>query len=664
MLSDNGKRGNSKGLIQKGKKSNNTRANRAEQGGFAFDPNQTLPQLLCENYKRYADKRVAMREKAYGIWQPYTWKDFYDKVEAIFYGLMSLGIQPGDKVCILGDNAPEYYWAEIASTSGLGVVVPIYSDALPDEVKYIASHSESKFAFAEDQEQVDKFLQIREELPNLSKVIYWEPKGLQAYTEELLVSINSLTEQGKKYKEEHPGLFEQYVEKGRVNDLAVLSYTSGTSALPKGVMMTGDLLVAGALAMNEVTPFQKVHELVSFISPAWAVEQFLLAIYLQHGMTVNFCEKADTIKADLREAAPQFVFYTARLWEGEARLVQAKITDSSGLRKFMYDLFLPVGYAVADCLSEGKKPSLTLKALYFLANWIVFRPIKDELGLIKCQWGESSGSTISPDILRFFKAIGLNFVDSYSSTEVIQVATNTSRTQKSVIRRGVQVRITDEGEILVRADTCFRGYYKNPEETNKVLRGGWFYSGDAAFIDDEGKLVFLDRLSALTELTTGEKVAPQYIESRLKFSPHIKDAVIFASGKPYVSALVNIDFENVVKWAEAHKINFTTLVDLSQKGEVYELICGACQHLNRVLPSKTKIKKFTILHKDLDSDDAELTRTKKLRRSLVEERYSDIVNALYAEATHEVLMKAAVLSRDGRTGIVNTILKVKEVPTE
>lgn len=569
----------------------------APQSKFRVDSNKTAPQLFLENYKKYGEKRVAMREKDCGIWKSYTWKECYDKVKLLFYGLMSLGFQIGDKVCIIGDNAPEYYWIELAVFSASGVVAPVYSDALPDELEYIASHSEARFAFAQDQEQIDKFLKIKDHLPHILKIIYWEPKGLQGYKDQVTVDFQTLIEQGKKYEMEHLGLFEQCAEGVKPDDLALLAYTSGTSTLPKAVMFSHQLLSTTGWSMNDVTPYQEVHKLVSFISPAWLVEQTLLLVYLQHAMTVYFCEKSDTVRDDLREVAPDFVFYTARLWEQQARMVQAKIADTSGLRRFLYRLSMRIGFAVVDCLREGSKPSLFQRVLYFFANLIMFRPIKDELGLIDCKWAESSGASISPQIAKFFAAIGLNFVDSYSVTEGIQLAVFPKMSEAGVIRRGVQLRFSKDSEILVKADTCFRSYYKDPEATHKALRDGWYHTGDAGFLDEKGRLVFLDRLSALTELTTGEKVAPQFIESKLKFSPYIKDAVIFASAKPFVSCLINIDFENVVKWAERKKVSFTTLVDLSQKEEVYELVDNEIKQLNKILPSKTRIKKFTILHK-------------------------------------------------------------------
>ena len=622
---------------------------------------KTLPQLFKENYERYGNKVVEMRKKNFGIWQSYTWSESYEAVKALFYGLKALGFGLGDKGFIIGENAPEFHWAEFALLSASGIVAGIYPDALPEEIAYIAGHSESRIAFAEDQEQVDKILKIKGELPNLLKVIYWDYKGLRDYDDPILMSFDDLVELGRKYEKENPGLFERSIEGGNPDDLAIFCYTSGTSGAPKAAMFSHRKILLGAKAQHDVTPYQAGDDEVSIISPAWAVEQFLIGVHLLFCTKVNFYEEPETAKEDLRAVAPNFIIYSTRLWEAEARFVQAKIADAPALKKFFYNLFLPIGLKMTDLASEGKRPNLLLKILYLLGYWIVFRPILDELGLIRCRHGQLAGATISPEILRFFRAMGLNLVDVYASTEANVIATSSTGEEKGKkIRRGVEVRITDQGEILGRMETCFLGYYRDPDKTKKALEGGWFHTGDAGFIDDKGKFIFLDRLDALGNLVGGVKVAPQFIESRLKFSPYIRDAIVICEGKPFVSVIIDLDFENLTKWAEAKKVSFTTLIQLSQEETVYELISQAIRKINNRLPSVSAIKRFTNFNKNLDPDEAELTRTRKLRRDVVLQRYSDIIEAIYSDKT-EIPVTGLVKYRDGRTGKVSAHLKIKTV---
>jgi long-chain acyl-CoA synthetase len=611
-------------------------------------------------YERYGTKVVEMREKEFGIWQSYTWSDSYEMVRALFYGLKASGFGKGDKACIIGENAPEYYWAEFAILSSSGIAAAIYPDALPEEIAYIARHSEARVVFAEDQEQVDKMLKIKDELPNLLRVIYWDPKGLKNYENPILISFDDFVELGKKYVGENPGLFERNIEEGNPDDLAIFCYTSGTSATPKAAMFSHRKMLLCAKANHEVTPYQAGDDEVSIVSPAWAVEQFLITLHLLFGTKVNFYEEPETAKEDFRAVAPNFAMYTARLWESEAHNIQAKIADTSALKKFFYHLFLPIGLKMTDLASEGKRPNLFLKILYFIGYWTVFRPILDELGLVRCRHAQTSGATISPEILRFFRAMGLNIVDVYACTESLMMATSSTGEQKGEIRRGVELRITDQGEVLSRSDACFLGYYKDPDKTKKALEGGWFHTGDAGIIDDKGRFIFLDRLDALAELEGGVKVAPQFIESRLKFSPYIKDAIVICVGKPFVSVVIDLDFDNLTKWAEAKKVPFTTLIQLSQEEKVYELVSQDIKKINDRLPSASAIKRFTNLYKNLDPDEAELTRTRKLRRDLVLNRYSDIVEGIYTGKT-EIPVTGIVKYRDGRTGKVKAHLKIKKV---
>ena len=630
-----------------------------------FTEAETFPQLLMWGCEKYGGKKLAMRYKQFGVWQPYTWKDYYEGAKYLSLGLISLGLEAGDKVTIIGDNQPEWFYAELGAQAGGAVVVGIFSDAATDEIKYIAGHSGSKFTVAGDQEQVDKFLQIKDELPNLKKIIYWDAKGLLNYDEPMVIGFRQVLELGKEYEEAHPGLFEQKIERGKGSDLALLLYTSGTLALPKGAMLTYDEMMAMHKAQAKRNPWRENDQEVSFVSPAWIAEQwFGIVGPLLEGTVINFPEEPETVQADIREVGPTTIFYGSRLWESLVSTVQAKMADASSIKRFIYGLLLPVAYKVEDSRLREQKLNLIWKALYSLTNIALLRPLRDQLGLSKARNAYNSGATLSPDTFRFFHAIGIDLKQLYAATECGACCTHGDDMKDGTVGRplsGVEVRIGNDGEILVRSNIVFSGYYKDPEKTTEAIKDGWFCSGDAGYIDEEGHLIFLDRVADLAELATGEKIAPQYIESRLKFSPYIKDVMVIGEkDQTFVSAIVNIDFENVGRWAESKHITYTTMVDLSQKPEVYDLTQKDIERVNRFLPPSSRVRKYTHLHKEFDPDEAELTRSRKLRRGFMMGRYKEVVDAIYGDKM-EVPVEAAVKYRDGRTGVLKTTIKIRSV---
>lgn len=626
----------------------------------------TLPKLLKCNYKKYGDRKVAMRVKEFGIWQSYTWKDYYEKVQYFSLGLISLGLEPGDKVSILGENKPQWYWAELATQAAGGAVVGIFTDCMPPEVKYFVIHSDSKFVVAHDQEQVDKLLKIKDELPLLKRVIYWDPKGLWDYDDPILISFDRVLELGKEYESFHPGVFEERVERGKGEDIAVFCYTSGTTGLPKAAMLSHQSLVFGMQAWREVDKWREEDQYVSFLPPAWITEQGLGVVgSLLSGMEVNFPEEPETVQENIREIGAQILFWGPRNWESVTRLVQAKITDTTFLNRLLYYLFLPVGYKMADIHGAGKKPNLLWQFLFFLAHWMVFRDLKDKVGLSKVRVAYTAAAPISPDILRYFQAIGVNIKQLYGGSEQGLVTLHRDgdiRWETSGVNMpGIEVRLSEEGEIIVRGDNLFVGYYKDPKATGEKLRNGWYYTGDFGHIDDDGHLIVMDRMSDLRQLRGGQKFSPQYAEVRLRFSPYIKDVlVVGGEDKAYVTAIVNIDLDNVGRWAEARRLPYTTFTDLSQKPEVIDLIRKDIDRLNRSLPEWARIKKFANLHREFDADEAELTRTRKLRRTFVEERYHQLIEALYSGAV-ELPVEAPITYRDGRKGIIKTAIKVNSL---
>ncbi len=629
----------------------------------------TLPKLLKKNAEKYGDRRIAMRVKDRGIWQHFTWKDYYEKVKYFSLGLISLGLQRGNKISILGENKPEIFWAELAVQGAGGTAVDIYTDCTPPEVKFYVTDSDSTFVVAHDQEQVDKLLQIKDDLSLVKKVIYWDPKGLWNYDDPILISFSEVIKSGQSYEKEHPGLFEENVEKGEGEEVAVICYTSGTTGLPKGAMILQKGLVAIAQAWREVDHWSVQDRYVSFLHPAWIAEQAVgVAGQLVAGMEVNFPEEPETVQENIREIGPSILFFAPRLWENINRMVQAKITDTSALRRWIYHLFLPIGYKTAEYRSSKKGLGPFLGFLHQIAHWVLFRPLRDRVGLSRIRCAYTAGSAVSPEILNYFQAIGVNIKQLYGGSEQGLVTIHLDGEIKYETcgppMPGVEVRLSPEGEILVKGDNIFSGYYKNLEATQEKIHDGWYYTGDFGYIDDDRHLVVIDRMEDLKELKAGRKFSPQFAEIRLRFCPYIKDAlVIGGEDKDYVTAIINIDLDNVGRLAEARRIPYTTFTDLSQKVEVIELIKKDIQRINKFLPEWSRIKKFVNLHKEFDADEAELTRTRKLRRTFVESRYSDLITALYGK-DREYNVEASITYRDGRKGVIKTAIQINQVEEE
>jgi long-chain acyl-CoA synthetase len=626
----------------------------------------TLPKLLKMNAEKYGDRRIAMRVKDRGIWQRYTWKDYYERVKYFSLGLISLGMKRGDKISILGENKPEIFWAELGVQAVGGTMVGIFTDCTPPEVKFYVTDSDSTFVVAHDQEQVDKLLQIRDDLPLVKKVIYWDPKGLWNYEDPILISFTEMIELGKEHEKKHPGLFEEYIENGKGEEIALICYTSGTTGLPKGAMVSHRGMVAIAYAWRDVDHWSDNDRYVSFIPPGWIAEQAVgVAGQLVSGMEVNFPEEPETVQENIREIGPSILFFAPRLWENINRMIQAKITDTSALRRWIYRLFLPIGYKTAEYHSSKKGLGPFWGFLHQFAHWLLFRPLRDRVGLSRIRCAYTAGSAVSPEILNYFQAIGVNIKQLYGGSEQGLVTIHLDGEIKYETcgppMPGVQVRLSPEGEILVKGDNIFSGYYKNLEATQEKIHDGWYSTGDFGYIDDDRHLVVIDRMEDLKELKGGRKFSPQFAEIRLRFCPYIKDALVVGSeDKDYVTAIINIDLDNVGRWAEARRIPYTTFTDLSQKPEVIELIKKDIQRINKFLPEWSRIKKFVNLHKEFDADEAELTRTRKLRRTFVEGRYEDLITALYGE-DQEYNVEASITYRDGRKGVIKTAIQINQV---
>jgi len=627
----------------------------------------TWPQVLEYNYQKYGDSHVAMRYKHRGIWQPYTWKDYYLNVKKLALGLLSLGFEPGDKLLIIGNNAPQWYYAELAAQANHGASVGVYSDLLPSEIEYVARNSAARFAVVEDQEQIDKLLQIKDKLPRLKEVIYWDYKGLAHYDDPILTGYREVLELGERYEKEHPRLFEQNIETGKADDVCALVYTSGTTgAAPKGAVHTYRTMGTGADYYLRLDPWYKNDNVVPYLPPVWMPEQwFGIGCHLLSASILNFAEDPETQQQDIREIGPSIVLYRARLWGAQAGMVQARILDADALKRFAFRLLMPIGYKIANLKSRKQKPNLFWKILHALADIALFRPIRDSLGLTNARICYTTGAILSPDAFRFYHALDLPLKSVYGTTEggALTGARNDDINLETVgpVHEGTEVKITSNGEIVYRQPGIFIGYYKDPDKTAEVLKDGWFYSGDSGFMSEEGHIVFVDRVKDLVELASGDKLAPQFIESQLRSSPYIKDAWVLAGpDRAYASAVIVINYASVGQWAGQRKLAYTTFTELSQRPEVSQLVKQDIDRINSTLPPGTRVRKFVNLHKEFDPDEGELTRTMKLRRTFLEERYRGLISAIYSDKT-EVPIEAQVRYRDGRIGTIKTTLSIQSI---
>ncbi len=635
----------------------------------------TLPKILKRNCELYGNQ-VAMREKDYGIWKKSSWKEVFEQIKHFALGLTVLGLQPGDKVSLIGNNEPELYWSELAVQAVGAVPVPLYPDNVPSEIEFIARDADSVFAIVEDQEQVDKFLEIKDKLPMLKKIIYWDTKGMWLFDNPILISFREVQELGRKQEEVHPGLFEEIIGCGKGSDVAVIMYTSGTTGTPKGVVWTHHVLLDNAERYRSVLR-RHLHpgaQYLTYVSPAWALEQgFGFGIGLSLPMVINFPEEPETVLENIREVTPEFLFLGPRQWEKLMSMVEAKILDANWLQRSFYRTFLSTGYKVAAAKVQGKKVGIGLRLLNLLGEVLIFRPVKDKLGLTNLKVAVTGGTGISPDIFYFYHALGVELRHAYGTSETGFLTLHCDNAVKfdsvgeifpinPVYGTPLELRISENGEVLVKGGSFFQGYFKNPEASAKKLDSeGWYHSGDAGYFTDDGHLIFLDRLDDLRVLSTGYQFPPQYIEVRLRQSPFISDVFVLGDEKkPFVAAIVDIEFETVGRWAERRHIAYTTFTELSQIPEVHDLIALEVKKVNQNLPPESRIKRFVSLHKPLDADEGDLTRTGKLRRVFVEKRYSDLIESIYrGDSAYRV--ETQVKYQDGRTGTVVAEVKILDV---
>jgi long-chain acyl-CoA synthetase len=632
---------------------------------------ETMPSLLKRNAEKWGDSRVALREKEYGIWQDVSWAEYYDHVKYFALGLAALGFTDRDAVAIIGDNRPEWVYAELAAQSLKGMPLGIYQDSILTEVAYVINHSEARFVVAEDQEQSDKVLDMKDELPGVEKIIYTDPKGMRGYDDPLLIYFPEVEELGRQFEKDHPGYFEEKVAQVGTEDIALIAYTSGTTGKPKGSLLTHANMLKMALNLAAVDPKRESDQIISFLPLPWIGEQMIsVSTALAIGFTVNFPEEPETAMADLYEIGPNVVFSPPRVWEQLARSVIVKHMDASWFKRFIYRLCMPIGYKMADFHFEKQTPTLAWKLMYGISYALLFRALKDRLGFSRIRSATTGGAALGPDVFRFFHACGVNLKQIYGQTEIsgiscIHRADNVDFTSVGQPIPETEIKIHEPdpegtGEIISRSPALFEGYLKNEEATRETIIEGWLHSGDAGFVTEGQQLVCIDRVKDLMQLTSGARFSPMFIENKLKFCPYIVEACVLGHERDYVSAMICIDYKHTGKWAEEHRIGYTTYTDLASKNEVYDLIEKEMVRVNRSLPEAARVNKFLLLYKEFDPDDGELTRTRKLRRRFIAERYAKEIDALYSDL-NEVHVESEIQYQDGKTATIITDLQIRRM---
>jgi long-chain acyl-CoA synthetase len=630
----------------------------------------TFPKLVRDNARRIGGK-VAIREKDFGIWQSYTWSRYFDEARLIAHGLAALGFARGDRVAIVGDNRPELYWAIMAAQALGGVPVPIYQDSVEKEMEYIVEHAEARFAVVEDQEQVDKLLSLRARCPRLTHIVYDDARGMRAYSEPGLVSMAELRELGRKFEVGHPAHVDAEVAKGGADDVAIICYTSGTTGVPKGAMLSHRNLIVTARNAAEFEGLRQDEEVLSYLPMAWVGDHvFSYAQAIVCGFSINCPESAATVLSDLKEIAPTYFFGPPRIWESLLTSVMVRVEDAARPKRAMVQFFLRLAQDIERKRLAGQAVPLWQRLFYPLGSLLVYGPLKDNLGLSRVRRAYTAGEAIGPEIFLFFRGLGVNVKQLYGMTEAsvfvtIQRDGDVRLDTVGTPLTDVEIRISETGEVLFRSPGVFRGYAKNPEATSQTLVDGWIRSGDAGFLDHDGHLKIIDRARDVSRLADGTMFAPKFLENKLKFSPYVREAVCVGQDRPCVTALVNIDLVAVGNWAERRNIAYTSYADLARRPEVYDLIQGEVARVNRSLAEDevlrgAQIRRFLVLHKELDPDDEEITRTRKIRRGYIAQKYAPLIEALYAGRDH-VSVEAQVTYEDGRTGTMRADVMIRDV---
>ena len=643
--------------------------------GAASSGGDTFPKILLHNAKVFGD-RTAVREKDFGIWQSWTWAQVRDNIRDLSLGLKELGLQQGQKVAIVGSNRPRLYWSMVAAQAIGAVPVPVYSDSVAEEMAYVLGHAEVTFAVVEDQEQVDKLLSMDSEVPTLKEIIYDETRGLRDYDHTHLHDFNAVQELGRKVLEKDPGADKAWVDgfaSGKGSDIAVMLYTSGTTGRPKGVMLSFDNLIISARNANAFDHLNEHEEVLAYLPMAWIGDHvFSLAQAFTAGYCVNCPESLDTVDVDRLEIAPTYFFAPPRVFESMLTSIMVRMEDAGKFKRRMFDYFMGVARRSGEKILNGESVSLKDRLLYRLGEFFVYGPLKNRMGLTRMKVGYTAGEAIGPEIFRFYRALGLNLKQLYGQTEASVYITlqPDGEIYGDTVGKpapSVELKIAENGEVLYRSPGVFVGYYKNDEATRSTkTEEGWVHTGDAGFIADNGHLKIIDRAKDVGKLTDGSLFAPKYIENKLKFFPNIKEVVAFGDGRDRVGVFINIDLTSVGSWAERNNVNYASYQELAAHPQVYSMIQEHVDQVNRDLASEpmmagAQIRRFLVLHKELDADDGELTRTQKVRRNFIAERYEPLIEALYDGSTSKHV-RTEVTFEDGRTGVIEATVEIRDMP--
>ena len=623
----------------------------------------TLPKLLQRNAEQ--DRHGAgIREKTRGVWQTFTWSSYRDYVRDFALGLAALGFKRGDKLSVVGDNRPQLYFAQLAAQVLGGFSVPVYQDSIAAELVYVLNHAETSIIVAEDQEQVDKALSLKDRLPRLRWIIFDDPRGLAFYDDPMLRSFESVLKEGRSFGQAHPDFYETELAKGGADEVAMIAYTSGTTGSPKGAMLSHRNLIATSEAFIEVNHIKPGDNWLSYLPMAWLGDAaFTLSLALVGRLIANCPESPETVQRDLRELGPDAMLAPPRIWENMLTQMQVKGSDASPLKRRVFEHFRSLAERCELKRADGKPLSLADRLGLTVGEFLVYGPVRDQLGLRNARWCYTGGAPLGPDTYRFFRSFGVNLKQVYGATETSALVAcqpdaeaNPNTVGRPIPR--IEVKIDEHGEVMLKGPNVFRGYFKQDEVTRDTITSdGWLKTGDAGFFDKQGHLVIIDRAKDVGKLTDGTAFAPQFIENKLKFSPFIREAVAFGDQRPFVVAMIAIDMQTAGTWAEKQGLVYTSYMDLSRKPEVAGLIAEEIAKANTSLPDVQQVKRFLLLNKELEADDAEMTRTRKVRRRFVAEKYASVIEAFYnGKPSADVSME--ITFEDGRKSTLDTTIAI------
>ena len=638
----------------------------------AYSTGETFPRCLLDQAQRNGEK-PAIREKYLGIWQTWTWREVSEEVRALACGLNAMGFKRGDKLALIGDNRPKLYWSMSAAQCLGAIPVPMYQDSVADELQFVVEHAEVRFAVAENQEQVDKLLEIKDRCPKLEYIIYCDTRGMRSYEQDFLVDFETVQQRGKEFDAGNGDFFTTEIESGRSSDIACILYTSGTTGNPKGVVLSHESLIRTATNAANWDNMTAEGDVLAYLPMAWVGDNlFSYSESYIVGFCVNCPESAETVLNDMREVGPSYFFAPPRIFENLLTTVMIRMEDASALKHRMFHYFMAVAKRIGIRILDGESVSVGDRLLYTLGRLLVYGPLKDTLGFTRIRMAYTAGESISPELFDFYRSLGINLKQLYGQTEAAVLVTiqpdgEVRSDSVGVPAPDVEIEISDGGEVMYRSPGVFMEYYKNPEATEETKTAeGWVHTGDAGYFDKEGYLRIIDRAVDVGKLNDGSMYAPKYLENKLKFFPQIKEAVTFGDQQDFVSAFINIDLEAVSNWAEKNDVTYASYHELAANDQVSSLIRDCVASVNQELAKEdqfktSQIQRFVVLHKELDPDDGELTRTRKVRRKFVAEKYSTLVDALYSNQDN-VHVETEVTFEDGRKGSIEADIKVCDMP--